>query len=324
VRSRATIIGLFVVSMAVFSFEILMSRLTSVALFYHLAFYVIANALLGGATGGIVVFLRPDWFPRKRSARRMYVCSVAMALSLPACVGLAFLSANLGTFFQPAAVYGMIQIWGVLLFIPFALGGVVVTLGVTRANLSTGVAYGANLLGAAAGCLAALMLLRWMDGTSAVLASGGLMAAAALSFARATRECSPLDRVIPGTLVVLFVAALILNAGITPHPFRPWYKMGEWDGPHRYVGWNSSSRVTVSGTRHPRSARFTSTERPSPPWCGGAGRRNIPTSTGRCGRSFIESGEMEASPSWGSGEGSRSWRPPGRDIVRSWASTSTS
>ena len=51
----------------------------------------------------------------------------------------------------------------VLLAAPFTVGGIAVSLALTRSGFPIGITYGVDLLGAATGCLASLALLTWMD-----------------------------------------------------------------------------------------------------------------------------------------------------------------
>jgi hypothetical protein len=69
------------------------------------------------------------------------------------------------------------------LAVPFFFSGVVVSLALTRSPYPIGRVYGADLIGAAAGCIGVIALLNVMSGPSAVLWVGGLIAVAALAFA---------------------------------------------------------------------------------------------------------------------------------------------
>src|SRR5918994_1979130 len=71
-----------------------------------------------------------------------------------------------------------------MLTVPFVIAGVVVTLGLTRTRAPIGVLYGADLIGAAAGCLAIIALLDLTDITSTAFATGAAAAIGAWCFAR--------------------------------------------------------------------------------------------------------------------------------------------
>src|SRR3954464_5929753 len=51
--------GIFAVALATLMLEILLTRITSVIAWYHLAFFVIALAMLGMTVGAVVGCLRP-------------------------------------------------------------------------------------------------------------------------------------------------------------------------------------------------------------------------------------------------------------------------
>ena len=70
----------------------------------------------------------------------------------------------------------------ICLSIPFFFSGVVVSLALTRSPFRIGHVYGVDLLGAAIGCLGALLLLNFTDGPSAVLWVAAFVAAGALAF----------------------------------------------------------------------------------------------------------------------------------------------
>jgi hypothetical protein len=66
------------------------------------------------------------------------------------------------------------------LAVPFFFSGVVVSLALTRSPYPIGKVYGADLIGAASGCIGALVLLNVTSGPSAVLWVGALIGLAAL------------------------------------------------------------------------------------------------------------------------------------------------
>jgi hypothetical protein len=72
---RKAYAGVFLVALATLVLEILLTRITSVVAWYHLAFFVISLAMLGMTAGAVIVFVRPRAFadelvPRRRSRWR--------------------------------------------------------------------------------------------------------------------------------------------------------------------------------------------------------------------------------------------------------------
>src|SRR5258707_11842271 len=62
--SRTVVLGVALVSFASLLLEISMTRLFSVVLFYHFAFFAISVALLGLGSGGVFAHVRREWLQR--------------------------------------------------------------------------------------------------------------------------------------------------------------------------------------------------------------------------------------------------------------------
>jgi len=274
-KSVSLLGGLFLLSAALFLFEILMNRLASVILFYHFAFYVIAMALLGGAVGGLAVFLRPDGFSRESAPRRMFQFSTLLALLIPLSCGVALFARISGGIDQLLPLLGVVFLWGLLLFVPFAAGGVAVTLGITRAGLSIGRAYAANLLGAAAGCFSSIFLLGSIDGLSAVLVAAAVAAAAAALFGRGDHARNWKRTGAALSLTFLLLGSAVANvSGDTPGLGPVGLHAGK-ENEQSFTGWNSYSYVTVSQTRRPSTFPFPPSGANTPPGTGHGVPRRI-------------------------------------------------
>ena len=246
---RSTYAGVFLVAAATLVLEILLTRITSVVAWYHLAFFVISLAMLGMTAGAVAVFVKPAWFPDDKVGTRMAQASVLFALGTPLSMILA-LAIPLTPIADIAAFFAMLAFGGVLA-LPFAIGGIVLTLALTRAKLPEGIVYGVDLVGAASGCALVIPLLAFVDAPSAVFVAASAAALAGAMFARAdaTHEGVRLRR------RAVFVAAFLLGAGIVNvvtggAVLRPrWIKgMPEVPELYEWVGWNTYSRVTVDHT----------------------------------------------------------------------------
>src|SRR5690242_6129823 len=62
--SRAVMLAVALVSFASLLLELAMTRLFSVVLFYHFAFFAISVALLGLGSGGVFAHIRKEWLDR--------------------------------------------------------------------------------------------------------------------------------------------------------------------------------------------------------------------------------------------------------------------
>src|ERR1700720_4317701 len=61
---RAVMLAVALVSLSSLLLELAMTRLFSVVLFYHFAFFAISVALLGLGSGGVFAHLRREWLRR--------------------------------------------------------------------------------------------------------------------------------------------------------------------------------------------------------------------------------------------------------------------
>jgi len=237
-----TYVAVFLVALATLMLEVLLTRITSVSSWYHLAFFVISLAMLGMTVGAVLVFVRPDAFADEHVATRLAQSSLGFALAAPVCVAIA-LSVPLSINTDFMGFVALLAIGGVLA-LPFVLVGVTLTLALTRAALPAGIVYAVDLIGAASGCALVIPVLRRIDAPSAALLAAALAALASLAFARAAGRSGA-----PALASAVLLAGLCaLNASATHPPLRPAWVKGRWEDAalHIFEGWNSYSRVTVS------------------------------------------------------------------------------
>src|SRR5262245_28316666 len=100
--------------------EILLTRITSVIAWYHLAFFVISLAMLGMTAGAVLVFMLPGVFDQERIPERLGQSALAFAATTPIALGLAMAMPltpidDLMDFFALLAYGGVVAI-------PFGLG----------------------------------------------------------------------------------------------------------------------------------------------------------------------------------------------------------
>jgi spermidine synthase len=256
-------LGILAAALSTLMLEILLTRVVSVIGWYHLAFFVIALAMLGMTAGAAAVFLWPRAFADV--PRRLFESALAFAALGPPALAWAMS----GPLMPVTDLMGFVALLGLgaALALPFALVGVTLTLALTRAGLPPGRAYGVDLLGAALGCLLVIPLLDALDAGSAALVAGALAGLGALAFAAARPGMSGgtgrKGQVAALAVAALWAAAAWGNAAATRPPLRPAWVKGarEVAGMHDIVEWNTHSRVTVSPPL------------PLPPMLWAAGRR---------------------------------------------------
>jgi hypothetical protein len=236
--------GLFFVALATLMLEVLDTRLLSVVTWYHLSFFAVSMAMLGMASGAVIVFVGGSLFSADRVKRVLPIASLLFAGTLALShVGNLVIPFSAVTEW-PAAQIAAMSMSTIVLAMPFVVSGIVITLALTRAGGSVGRLYGADLIGAAMGCLAIIWILEKTDITSTAFAAAALAGVGAICFARwAGSRAWP-----SAALTLLLVSAVFANA-TTTHPLGAiypksrnlWFSRAVLD----YSAWNAHSNVIV-------------------------------------------------------------------------------
>jgi hypothetical protein len=237
-------VGLFFVTLGTLMLEVLDTRLLSVVTWYHLSFLAVSVAMLGMAGGAVLVFVGGDLFAPERAFRFLPGVTMALALAIPIS-HLANLAMPMPGVrgFAPTEI-ATLAIATVVLAIPFVLSGVVVTLALTRTGAPIGLLYGADLVGAAVGCLLIVWLLERSDITTTAIVTGACCALGSVCFARAAGRRGAGSAVMTAVMLAFGVA----NA-TAAHPLGVLYPKDQWlwlrDDIVEYSKWNAHSYVTV-------------------------------------------------------------------------------
>src|SRR5687768_2317194 len=244
--SRSVYVGLFLITLATIMYEIALTRIFSVATWYHFAFVAISVAMFGMTVGALVVYLRPAWFPPQHVSRGLgasallfglaIVMSLLTQLAVPFAAGLSLLG-----------VYTVVFIY-VVVAVPFLFSGISVTLALTRFPRQLPTLYAVDLLGAAAGCALVIVTLDATDGPTTVVATALIACAASACFLTAADG----TRLRAGALAALtvcaaFVAVNSLHIAEQTSLLRVEWVKGIREPRPLFEKWNSFSRVTVSG-----------------------------------------------------------------------------
>jgi heme/copper-type cytochrome/quinol oxidase subunit 4 len=248
-RSQATAgtyAGLFMVSFCTLMYEVLLTRIFSVTMWYHFAFVAVSVALFGMTVGALLVHLLPERFPDEKAKERLAL----FALLFGVAIVVSFLT-ELSIPFNPEwtlmGVYS-VGLTYLVISVPFIFSGICVCLALTKFSRQISKLYAADLVGAALGTIALLRLLDVFDGPSAVVAIASLCCVGAMLFAY--------DAGTQGTMwlatgaTVLLLSFTVTNAIAFRHqdPFlRLMWTKGERDEPGLYEKWNSFSRIKVGG-----------------------------------------------------------------------------
>ncbi len=244
-RTRWLYAGLFFVTMATLMLEVLDTRLLSVLTWYHLSFVAISVAMLGMASGAVLVFLGGAAFAPERAAGILpsatIVFAVALAVSHVGNLAIPIPGVS-GASPREVAALAMSTL---VLTVPFIVSGMVVTIALTRTQAPIGVLYGADLLGAASGCLAIVWVLERTDITSSAFAAAALAALGAFCFARYAGRGGAAAAVVTAALLAAVAANTTARSPlgvIYPKDQRLWFR----ENVIEYSRWNAHSNVTVN------------------------------------------------------------------------------
>ena len=227
------------VSLASLLLELALTRLFSVVLFYHFAFFAISVALLGLGSGGVFAHIRQEWLARFDLQTLgawlcllnsiFILCSVEVVLHTP--VSLEVTGRN----------FGKLTIIYLAAAVPFFLTGLLFSVLFARSSGHISQLYGADLAGGATACLAVVPLLNWIGAPNALLLAAACMAVAAALWAHEIKL-----RRAAYTLAAVF--ALLMAANYSGKIIDVIYAKGVYRDPKwiEYSRWNAISRIEVS------------------------------------------------------------------------------
>ena len=244
--TKGTFIGMFAISMASLMIEILLTRVFSVTLYYHLAFMAISLAMFGMTLGALIVHFSPGSFPPERVHHQLVWSSILF--------GIFMILSLIAHLFAPMIAetgLGILTFTYVTCFIPFIFSGICICLTLTVFSQQVPRLYAADLAGAALGCIGLILLLKIVDGLVAVFAVALVAALAALAYSTAAEKRL---KVISGICVTVF-AFLVVGLSLAASSGNPLLKIhwikGAFVTQPIYVTWNSFSYVQVAKDLEP-------------------------------------------------------------------------
>ncbi|MFP4345760.1 MAG: hypothetical protein ACLFU8_13785 [Anaerolineales bacterium] len=273
--------GLFLLSAATLLFEIDLTRIFSVAQFYHFAFMIVSLAMLGFGASGTVLAL----FPRlgRQNPRRSLVL-LALALGLTA-LG-AYVFTNVVPFDSFSIAWDSVQVAVLALHylalaLPFFCSGAALSLLFALQPGAVPRLYATNLAGSAVGCLLALLVPNLVGGEGAVVVAALLAGVAALAFGaggyegeRGRHGSARRRALLPAALIVLALALLVVQPPWLRLHLSPYKALSyalQYPGAEVvFREWNSFSRVDLVTSEGIRSLPGLSYRylQPPPPQAG--------------------------------------------------------
>ena len=238
-RDRDLLPALFLVALATVMFEVLLTRIFSLTLWYHFAFMAISIAMFGLTVGALLVFLRPGWWTQEALPRAMGASALLLAAAM---VGAVF--AHITAYIpRPDIVVLPMVLTFIAVTVPFVFGGIFICLALTRFPERIGRLYAADLAGAALGCAAVIPALHWLDGVGAVLACAALASAAAIWLLVGRRKAVAVAASCTLLGTALWSGAYMHEHGVAA--FKIESIKGQQEPDIEYERWNSFSRIGV-------------------------------------------------------------------------------
>src|SRR5713226_7841392 len=235
---QSVMLAVALVSLSSLLLELALTRLFSVVLFYHFAFFAISVALLGLGSGGVFAHVRRQWLNRFDLGSFGTVVCVLNAASIPGVlwvvlhtpVSLAVTGAN----------FGKLTVIYLVAAIPFFFTGLLFSVLFARSSGAISVLYGADLAGGASACLLVVPLLNTIGAPDVLLFSAVLMAVAG-SFWAGSRTVGHLAR------AIAIIALIFMVWSHRGHKMDVIYAKGmlrdsRWI---EFSKWNAISRIEV-------------------------------------------------------------------------------
>ncbi len=173
-------VSLFLLSSATLLFEINLTRLFSVAQFYHFAFMIVSLALLGFGASGTALSI----YPKLTFLPSLFILAWS-GLGTAVSMLLSYLLINFIPFDSFSIAWDFRQVFILLLHYtalatPFFFSGLAVGALLSGKPSQAGTTYAVNLIGSAAGCILALLVPSFLGGEGVVSFSCAIVLLSAL------------------------------------------------------------------------------------------------------------------------------------------------
>src|SRR5215469_12091994 len=235
---KSVIPAVALVSFSSLLLELAMTRLFSVVLFYHFAFFAISVALLGLGSGGVFAHIRRDSLARfdlrVLGARLCCLNSAFIFLALEVVLHTPVaLEVTWRNFSKLTLIY-------LVTAIPFFFTGLLFSVLFARSNEEVPLFYGADLTGGASACLAVVPLLNTVGAPNALLFASLSTSAAGAVWAEKKRT-----RILAVIQATIFAVLMVGN--LNDRWADVVYAKGVFRDPQwvEFSKWNAISRIEV-------------------------------------------------------------------------------
>ena len=231
--------GIFLLCFGTLLLELSLTRVMSVALWYHFGFLVISTALLGFGASGVTLAL----WRRLREEIPLDRALATLALLFGVLTVLCFWLLQRIPFDPFNLLNDSRQLWlmpvyFILVALPFFCAGLALALLFTRGSAVVNRLYAFDLLGAGLGCAAIALVMPAFGGSGSVVIAGaiGLLAAVVFGWQNARPVALAASGLAVAAMVLAFFANAVLPISITPNKHSA-------PGTLTYSAWNTFSRI---------------------------------------------------------------------------------
>ena len=233
--------GIFLLSLATLLLELSLTRVLSVALWYHFGFLIISTALLGFGASGVVLAVWTRLRTQVSLDLALGTLAALFSISTVFCFWLMqkipfdpfnLLSDRMQLLFMP--------LYYVVIATPFFFSGLALALLLTRGNREINRLYAFDLVGAGVGCIVIVLVMPAFGGPGSVVVAAAIgLAGATVFLAKKSRTLALACAVVcAGAIGLAFAANQVLPIAVNPIKFtRPVAPI--------YEAWNTFSRIEV-------------------------------------------------------------------------------
>ena len=245
IANKNTYIGLFLVTLSVLMYEILLTRIFSVVAYYHFAFMAISIAMFGMTIGAMLVYILPSYQRSDKVHEQLAFSSLLFSVTLVQSFLVFIIPLQFSLTVKGIAITMLVYS---LLAIPFIFSGICICLVLTKFTHQINKLYAVDLFGASLGCFLIVIVLNTFSASTALFGVGSLAGISAIFFCNNLNNQSFKNTSIIVTILLSLLA--IINVNLEKHHipvFRfSWVKYHHEYQP-LYEKWNSFSRLTVTG-----------------------------------------------------------------------------
>ena len=228
-------VGVFLISFAILILEITLTKIFSVTLWYHFSYFVISLAMFGIGFGGMLVYKLQEKF-KCSIGKNLYLLSISLAISIILSL-YAVISYHLPNATNWQSLLRFIVVY-LLCTAPFIISSMIITIFFLNWPNKSNTVYCFDLLGAAIGCIACVILISYFTAPQVILIASLTCVFSAILFELPTIRVSS----------ILLLAGIFLFAFLGNSLFEVTQTKSYSELEYRkiYEKWSPLSRITVS------------------------------------------------------------------------------